>query len=171
MNKELWTDKKFIFVLENSELSSIIDRLKDSHSKIKQIINGVPEEILDKKPEGKWSIKENVGHLIDLEELHDKRIDDFLENRHVLHAADMKNKKTDDARHNRKDINQLVSEFKKVRDEFIRRLESLDAEVLERTSLHPRLKQPMRVIDLAQFVSEHDDYHIETIREIVIDNQ
>ncbi len=171
MTKELWTDKKFIFVLENSELESILNRLRETPSKIRQIVNGVSEEILNKKPKGKWSVKENIGYLTDLEELHDNRIDDFLENRNVLHAADMKNKKTDAAHHNKKEINQLLNEFKKVRDEFINRIEMLDAEVLEKTSLHPRLNQPMRVIDLAQFVSEHDDHHIEAIREIVINHQ
>ena len=171
MTKELWTNKKFTFTLENSELESILNRLREAPLKITRIVNGVSEEILNNKPKGKWSVKENIGHLIDLEELHYKRIDDFLENRHVLHAADMRNKKTDAAHHNKKEINQLLNEFKKVREVFINRIEKLDAEVLERTSLHPRLNQPMRVIDLAQFVSEHDDHHIETIREIVINHQ
>jgi predicted short-subunit dehydrogenase-like oxidoreductase (DUF2520 family) len=29
-----------------------------------------------------------------------------------------------------------------------------------RTSLHPRLKRPMRLIDLCFFVAEHDDHHL-----------
>ena len=171
MNRKLWVNKKFIFQLDNLELPEVLNRLKESPEKIKQIVTGVPKEILVLKPEGKWSIKENIGHLVDLEELHDKRINDFLENRHVLCAADMKNKKTDDAHHNKKDINLLLDDFKKVREDFIKRIEKLESDVLERTSLHPRLKQPMRVIDLAQFVSEHDDHHIETIRQIIINNQ
>ena len=136
-----------------------------------QIVSGVPEEILMKKPGGRWSIKENIGHLVDLESLHDLRINDFLESRHVLHPADMRNKKTDKAHHNKKDINELLDEFKNVRDNFINRIEQLDEEVLERTSLHTRLNQPMRVIDLAQFISEHDEHHIETIREVILTDQ
>ncbi len=38
---------------------------------------------------------------------------------------------------------------------------------MEKIALHPRLNQPMRVIDLAQFVAEHDDHHIQTINELI----
>jgi len=167
MNRKLWINKKFIFELDNSKLQAILGRLRESPATIKKLVAGIPVNILITKPERKWSIKENIGHLVDLEELHDKRIDDFLEKKHILHAADMTNKKTDDAHHNKKEINRLLDEFKKVREDFINRIEKLDVEVLERTSLHPRLKQPMRVIDLAQFVAEHDDHHIETIKQLI----
>jgi hypothetical protein len=29
-----------------------------------------------------------------------------------------------------------------------------------RTGIHPRLKQPMRLIDMCLFVAEHDDHHL-----------
>jgi|GEM_PF-4393916 len=35
------------------------------------------------------------------------------------------------------------------------------------TALHPRLKTPMRIVDLAYFVAEHDDHHLSRIRELV----
>jgi hypothetical protein len=37
---------------------------------------------------------------------------------------------------------------------------------LARTSLHPRLQQPMSVVDLCFFVAEHDDNHLRTIEEL-----
>jgi hypothetical protein len=33
--------------------------------------------------------------------------------------------------------------------------------------LHPRLKQPMRLVDHLYFVAEHDDHHLATIREMM----
>jgi len=54
-----------------------------------------------------------------------------------------------------------------VREIFIERMKSLDAKILKRSSIHPRLKQPMRPIDMAQFVLEHDEHHIQTIRELI----
>jgi len=36
-------------------------------------------------------------------------------------------------------------------------------ELVERSAFHPRLKKPMRIIDLAFFVAEHDDYHLAKI--------
>jgi uncharacterized damage-inducible protein DinB len=32
--------------------------------------------------------------------------------------------------------------------------------MLSRISVHPRLNQPMRLIDSLYFVAEHDDHHI-----------
>jgi hypothetical protein len=36
----------------------------------------------------------------------------------------------------------------------------------EKAALHPRLRQPMRIVDIAYFDSEHDDYHLARISEL-----
>jgi hypothetical protein len=51
--------------------------------------------------------------------------------------------------------------------EFVERLEAMDAELIERSAIHPRLKIPMRVIDLAFFKAEHDDHHMARISELI----
>jgi len=43
----------------------------------------------------------------------------------------------------------------------------LDDKVRKQSSIHPRLNQPMRPIDMAQFILEHDEHHIETIKELI----
>lgn len=43
----------------------------------------------------------------------------------------------------------------------------LTDEQLTYSALHPRLKTPMRVIDLAYFVAEHDDHHLSRVRELL----
>jgi hypothetical protein len=52
------------------------------------------------------------------------------------------------------------------RAEFVQRLESMDDAQVARTAIHPRLKKPMRVIDMAYFVVEHDDHHMASMSEI-----
>jgi hypothetical protein len=49
----------------------------------------------------------------------------------------------------------------------VKRLERYDEGLIVRTSLHPRLEQPMRVIDHALFVAEHDDHHLATITSLL----
>jgi hypothetical protein len=44
-------------------------------------------------------------------------------------------------------------------------LERLDDE-LERCVVHPRLGTPMRLVDLAYFIAEHDDHHLARLREL-----
>jgi len=36
-----------------------------------------------------------------------------------------------------------------------------------KSALHPRLKTPMRTMDLFLFVAEHDDHHLAKISEII----
>jgi hypothetical protein len=79
----------------------------------------------------------------------------------------LNNRKTEEANHNNKNISELLVRLKMVRENFIKRMKQLDAKVLSKSSIHPRLKQPMRPIDMAQFVLEHDEHHIQTIKEMI----
>ena len=49
---------------------------------------------------------------------------------------------------------------------FVARLDNYDATFAERTALHPRLQQKVRVIDLVFFIAEHDDHHLARISEL-----
>jgi hypothetical protein len=60
----------------------------------------------------------------------------------------------------------ILSEFRAARMRLVARAERLDAEAFTRTILHPRLKQPMRVVDHLYFAAEHDDHHLAHIWEL-----
>lgn len=167
MNKMKWVDKKFQFDLSQDHYGSVLKKLRETPEKIVQLVSSLTEDVLTKRIEGCWSIKENIGHLIDLEELHDGRIDDFIAGKEILRSADLNNKKTDEANHNSKKITDLLSQLKMVRENFVKRMKHLDVQILSRSSKHPRLNQPMRPIDMAKFVLEHDEHHIETIKELI----
>ena len=167
MNRQKWFDKKFSFEFSQDNYQSILAKLIENPEKISNLVSSLPVTVLTHKIDNSWSIQENVGHLIDLEELHSNRIDDFIEGKETLKPADLNNKKTDEANHNNETISALLDKLKFVRKDFVNRIKSLDAEVLQRSSIHPRLKQPMRPIEMAQFVLEHDEHHIETIKELI----
>jgi len=167
MDRQKWIDKKFTFSLSQSDYDKILNQLLENPEKLSKLVSTLPSYKLTKNIDGKWSIQENIGHLIDLEELHDGRIDDFIAGKEVLRPADMNNKQTDEANHNDKNIIELLSKLKIVRKNFVKRLKTLDTEVLSRSSIHPRLKQQMKPIDMAQFVLEHDKHHIQTIKELI----
>ncbi len=59
----------------------------------------------------------------------------------------------------------LLRRFRDRREDLVARLEGLDDDVLTRTALHPRLRQPMSAVDLCFFVAEHDDHHLAAITE------
>jgi len=167
MHRQKWFDKKFQFELSQDDYELILSKLNGNPQKISKFVSSLPVAVLTKKIDNGWSIQENVGHLIDLEELHSGRIDDFIAGKENLRPADLNNRKTDIANHNKKNIGELLKKLKSVRDDFINRMKNLDAEILKRSSIHPRLNQSMRPIDMAQFVLEHDEHHIETIKELI----
>ncbi|UCH66327.1 MAG: hypothetical protein JSW63_04140 [Ignavibacterium sp.] len=98
MPKTKWVKKKFEFDLSQDEFSSILNRLKETPEKIEQLIYSMSPDILTKKIDDSWSIQEHIGHIIDLEELHEGRIDDFINKAEQLRAADMTNKKNSRSR-------------------------------------------------------------------------
>src|SRR6185312_10277933 len=152
-----WIDRKFNFDQPIGLFPLTLDRLSGTALRLIGYTANLPKEVLTRKNGTAWSIQEHVGHLIDLEELHEGRIDDYLAGKEVLRAADMQNTKTNEANHNNAEIHELLYKFAKARNKFIKRLEILDEETLNRRALHPRLNQQIRPVDLALFVAEHDD--------------
>jgi hypothetical protein len=168
MQRTKWTVRKFSFDFPEGWLPDILERLRGTSARISEITSSLADEETEYKPFGKWSIKENIGHLSDLEELHDGRIDDFIAGKQTLRAADMSNEKTSAANHNKKTIQQLLHDFSNKRKQVIERLEKLGDETQSFKSLHPRLQVMMRPVDIAFFTAEHDDHHLADIREIVV---
>src|SRR5687768_15243098 len=97
MDRTKWTERKFTFDFPDGWIFNIIERLKGTTARLYWITATLSEEELTARPNGKWSIKEHIGHLTDLEELHEGRIDDFLARKEILRAADMSNAKTESA--------------------------------------------------------------------------
>jgi uncharacterized damage-inducible protein DinB len=155
-----WTDRRFEFTTPVEQLPAVLERLRGTPARVEEKLRALPPAVLTRRDGEAWSIQEHLGHLLDLDELHLGRIDDFLAGAAVLRPADPENRKTHEAGHNRRDVEHLLRDFRRERRRFVERLEGLDRAQLERTALHPRLRQPMSVVDMAWFVAEHDDHHL-----------
>ena len=81
----------------------------------------------------------------------------------TLSAADLTNRKTDDAGHNQRPTEEILVGFRKARGKLLETASELDPAVYSKTALHPRLKTPMRLVDHLYFVAEHDDHHLACI--------
>lgn len=162
-----WIERKFEFNFLVGLFPVIIERLRGALLQLESTVKNLPDEKLSFKKDDKWSVKEIVGHLYDLEELWNGRIDDFLEHKETLRAADMSNAKTIAANHNSKSIVELLNQFKIARNSLIDRVKDLDEKTASITALHPRLLTPMRLVDSLFFVAEHDDHELTKIRLLI----
>jgi uncharacterized damage-inducible protein DinB len=162
-----WFERKFDFSGEQNIFPSTIERLRGTAARLEEKMIPVSHDVLNAKINGSWSIKENVGHLIDLEPLWIGRLEDILNKETYLRATDLQNQKTDQANHNARNIIDLLKAFRLERAKTITRLESLKEENIFQSALHPRLKASMRMMDHFLFVAEHDDHHLATIHKII----
>jgi len=148
---------------------NILERLRGTPARIEERMKSVSSEMLTVNSGGRWSIQENIGHLLDLEPLWYGRVDDILVGVPEMRPADLKNTKTLEANHNSKALQELLLDFREARNKLVSRLEVFDERAVQQYVLHPRLKTKMRVIDLAFFVAEHDDHHLAAITELIAD--
>lgn len=155
-----WFERKFDFGFPVEKYPDIIERLRGTPVRVEEMVGSYPPDILKRRDGDTWSIQENVGHLLDLEPLWAGRVDDILGGAETMRPADLTNRATHDADHNQASIDTLMQSFRTTRLRFVSRLDELDAEAFGRSSLHPRLNKPMRIVDLCFFATEHDDYHL-----------
>jgi uncharacterized damage-inducible protein DinB len=162
-----WFDRKFEFSFPSELLPNLCMRLRGTPARLEEIVAGQPRSILIQRDGTKWSIQEHAGHLLDLEALWNDRIGDFIKGSAQLTAADLSNRPTDDANHNARDIREILGNFRRARFQLVERAETLNREVLTHTILHPRLQQPMRIVDHLYFAAEHDDHHLARMWELM----
>jgi uncharacterized damage-inducible protein DinB len=161
-----WFDRKFDFNFTENIFPVIVERLRATPLRLSNMISLIQPGYLETRIDNTWSIKENIGHLTDLEPLWQRRLNDIISGEEFMTVTDLANTKTEMAGHNLKTIEELQSEFSAVRNKTLAILENLDEQIIFKSSLHPRLKTPMRTIDLFLFVAEHDDHHLAKIKEI-----
>ncbi len=167
MPTSIWFEREFALNLPLEMFPNVLERLRGTPARLEDRLRSLPKEILTRRDGDNWSIQEHAGHLLDLGELDLRRLNDYEAGLETLRAADLKNRKTYEANHNENSIENILAEFRAERSRFVQRLEDLDESFLKRTALHPRLKKPMRVIDLAFFIAEHDDHHLAKIAELI----
>jgi uncharacterized damage-inducible protein DinB len=161
-----WTDRTFEFTTPVEQFPVVLERLRGTPARVEEKVRALSPAVLTHRDGEAWSIQEHLGHLLDLDELHLGRVDDFQAGAETLRAADMQNKKTHEADYNRREVKHLVQDFRRERRRFVERLEGVEPALLSRSAIHPRLRQPMRVVDMAWFVAEHDDHHLARMTEL-----
>lgn len=160
---KLWFERRFAFELTAEHFPLIVERLRGTSGRLRERVTGLSVEQCTQQLDDRWSIQENVGHLLDLEPLWVGRIEDIQAQKEWLRSADLENTATHQANHNGVPMEFLLAAFREARRAWVEQIEAWEAKAVEQTALHPRLKQPMRIIDLAFFVAEHDDHHLARI--------
>ncbi len=160
-----WIERRFSFDFPVSKYPDLVERMRGLPARAEDRARALTPQQLTWS-DGGWSIQANIGHILSLEPLFDGRIEDFLAGKPELRAADMENRSTHDARYDERDIADILADLRAARTRQVARLHQLAEADFARVSIHPRLKQPLRLVDAVCFVCEHDDYHLARIAEL-----
>jgi uncharacterized damage-inducible protein DinB len=163
----IWFERKFEFSFPVQLLPNLCARLRGTPARLEEVLRGRTHTILIGKAQLKWSAQENAGHLLDMEPLWLARVGDYGAGSGQLTVADLTNRKTNEAKHNARPLEQILSEFRAARERLLQCVDELDASLFARAIPHPRTKTSMRLVDHLYFVAEHDDHHLARIWELV----
>ena len=161
-----WFERKFDFSFPPEKYPDILERLRGTPLRLQERVRDLSPDVCVRRDGDTWSIQENVGHIADVEPLWLGRIDDMLSGADVMREADLTNAKTFAANHHERPFADVLASVHTVRRGLIDKIDSLSAKQWAMTSLHPRTKIQMRIVDLCVFTAEHDDYHLARITEL-----
>src|SRR6185369_10321335 len=113
-----WTDRRFNFDFPAGIYPEMIERVRGTPARLEDHLKGLSTETLTAQVDGRWSMQENAGHLLDLESLVSQRLDEYVAGNEALHAADMSNRKTYEASHNDVPVTSILTAFRSARDEL-----------------------------------------------------
>jgi len=157
----VWFERKFDFTFPVELHPNLCARLRGTAARLEEIAGQAAPALLVQRPApDKWSAQEHAGHLYDLEALWLARVEDYGAGVSQLTVADLTNRKTYEAHHNERPIDEILAHFRRARAVLVSRVEAIDPSQFSRAIPHPRLKTPMRLVDHLFFVAEHDDHHL-----------
>jgi uncharacterized damage-inducible protein DinB len=166
LDRPPWAERKFSFVHPPWMLADFIERLRGTVPRLEALVLDVNDADAHRQVEGKWSIAQNIGHLSDVEELWQQRLDDLKSGRKIYSPAVGARFQELAQRHQASPIKEIMRELEDRRSLLVDALASAAPELQQASAFHERLQVPMRLVDCAQFYSEHDDHHLLRIRRL-----
>jgi uncharacterized damage-inducible protein DinB len=155
-----WIERRFEYQPPAGEFPALVERLRGTPARVADRVRLARPADLTRRTGDAWSPQEDLGHLLDLEPLWMTRATELFAGARELSAADMSNARTHAAAHNDRAVEAIVAEFSVARGNLVALLDTATDDDVVRSATHPRLKRPMRLIDLCFFVAEHDDHHL-----------
>jgi uncharacterized damage-inducible protein DinB len=157
-----WAQRRFSFGQPEWMLADFVERLRGLVPGLRALLEGLDEEAARRRPGGTWSIAQNAGHLADVEDLWQERLDEG--GRATYTPADPARFRSAAERHVGRPLAAIVAELEQRRRRLVVDLATASRELQAASAFHERLGTPLRLVDCAQFYAEHDDHHLLRIR-------
>ena len=146
-----------------AEMSQLVDQLHQFAERLAQLLGTVDQAQSSYKPAAnEWSIREIVGHLIDIDELYGERINSMLESENPTFAAFLPDAVVSEKHYHDQDLADLLTTYLERRQLTVDGLSTLEPDELVRTAQHAKFGA-ITVVRLIEILVNHDEVHWQQI--------
>jgi uncharacterized damage-inducible protein DinB len=144
-----------------------LDRLKTQHEVIELLISGLSEDELRSHPiQDKWSVHENIAHLVCYQPRVVARTQKILDEDKPSFPAYIPEDDSEFPKYCAMSVHELIKHLKSDRAEIINLVSNITDEQLKRTGSHVKFGK-MNLIEWTEFFLLHEAHHQHTIFKLV----
>lgn len=155
------SSSEYLALVPSDDLLGYFDIQSES---VATIAAGLTEgQLLYRYAEGKWSIKDIFNHVIDCERIYCYRALSIARGEKVTLPGFDENDYAREAKSDKRDIRDIVAEYKAVRAATIQLFKSFDPQVLDRIGVANNAKRSVR--SLGYLAAGHELHHLNVIKE------
>jgi hypothetical protein len=146
--------------MTDAELTKKIDLIEGGPAIIQAAVAGITPEVLDYKPApDKWSIREIVAHLADIEILYGYRLRQMMADDKPVIAPIDQDAWAANLRYSQSDLAEALERHRVERRGTVRLLRQLKAEDLKRGAFHPERNRIVTIEELIGMMAVHEPNH------------
>ena len=147
---------------------NVIKALEEQLHSTNSFLKAIPQDKIDfRYAEGKWNIKEIVGHLIDNERIMVYRALSISRNEKQFLPPFEQDDYVRESNYSKRDYTDLVDELRKVRESNLPMFKSFSEEILDRRGVANNTEVTVRAILF--IIAGHEIHHINIIKERYLD--
>ena len=143
--------------------TSIKDRLNSQHLSIKELIKDLDEEFINRRHHaGKWSIQENLVHIVSYHQVFLQRMDKIIKSDNPYFDRYKSDGDSKFSRLQKLTFEELLIHLEEERKKVTDFIFKLNKSELQKTGTHQKFGI-MNVVEWIEFFLFHEAYHIYTI--------
>ncbi len=158
--------ERYISLLPDDDIISILEVQKKTSEEFLKTLSEEQGNI--SYAEGKWTIKEVIGHIIDVERVMAYRALSFSRNEEQSLPGFEQDDYITNSNYSQRSVEDLINEFKAVRNANLIMFKSFSDEMLKRGGIASDNK--VTVLALIYIIAGHEKHHIKILKEKYLQN-
>ena len=153
----------------SSLANKVLPRMKAIHAELLSLVGSLDQTSLTwRPPDGAWSIRDNLAHLVDAERAHRRFVQLVLEGRPTrIEGFDLDRWNAEHvARRAGQSVDEILDDLDAERQETLAFIAALPADAWDKRGDHPAVGE-VSVNHVAKFISVHQRMHLKEIRRLL----